>query len=283
MPIDDQRKASILISYDGTPFYGWQRQKNRITVQQSIEDVLETLFQKKTTVHGAGRTDAGVHAAGQTAHFEVPRNFNLNKLSHSMNSMLRPEIRIISCVEVTQDFHARFSATSKTYFYIINTSKLVSPFLRNYCCHLPDIGDLSRLEDALHLLVGEHNFERFTAADAVCESPIRKISAARLIKAGDFIFISFTADGFLRYLVRTLTGTLIKISQNKFSISDFEASLKGEMTKPLPCTLKMEPNGLYLHKVNYDTNPFAGADSQGSQKGQLWPFIKEIDLCRLSD
>jgi len=200
-----------------------------------------------------------------------------------MNSMLRPEIRIINCAEVPPDFHARFSAISKTYFYIINTSKILSPFLRNFCCHTPDIGDLSRIEEALTLLIGEHNFERFTAADAVGESPVRKILSAKLIKAGDFIFISFTADGFLRYLVRTLTGTLVKISQKKISISDFEASLNGEMTKPLPCTLKMEPYGLYLLKVNYDTNPFAGADSQSSQKGQLWPFIKEIDLCRLSD
>jgi tRNA pseudouridine38-40 synthase len=283
MPIDDQRKASILISYDGTPFYGWQRQANGITVQQSIEDVLETLFQKKTTVHGAGRTDAGVHAFGQTAHFKIPTTFNLNKLAHSMNSMLRPEIRIINCAEVPPDFHARFSSASKTYFYIINTSKILSPFLRNYCCQAPDIGDLSRIEDALNLLVGEHNFERFTAADAVGESPVRKILSAKLITADDFIFISFTADGFLRYLVRTLTGTLIKISQKKISISDFEASLNGEMTRPLPCTLKMKPYGLYLLKVNYDKNPFACAETQFAAGAPLWPFIKEIDLCRLSD
>jgi len=283
MPIDDQRKASILISYDGTPFYGWQRQANGITVQQSIEDVLETLFQKKTTVYGAGRTDAGVHAFGQTAHFVIPTTFKLNKLAHSMNSMLRPEIKIINCAEVPPNFHARFSAVSKTYFYIINTSKILTPFLRNYCCHAPDIGDLSRIEEALTLLIGEHNFERFTAADAVGESPLRKILSAKLIKVGDFIFISFTADGFLRYLVRTLTGTLIKISQKNISISDFEASLNGEITRPLPCTLKMDPYGLYLLKVNYDKNPFARAETQSTAGAPLWPFIKEIDLCRLSD
>jgi tRNA pseudouridine38-40 synthase len=283
MPIDDQRKASILISYDGTPFYGWQRQINEITVQQSIEDVLETLFQEKTTVHGAGRTDAGVHAIGQTAHFKVPTTFNLNKLAHSMNSMLRSEIKIINCVEVPPDFHARFSAISKTYFYIINASKILSPFLRNYCFHTPDIGDLSKIEEALTLLTGEHNFERFTAADAVGESPVRKILSTKLIKVGNFIFISLTSDGFLRYLVRTLTGTLIKISQKKISISDFEASLNGEITRPLPCTLKIEPYGLYLLKVNYDKNPFACAETHFAAEAPLWPFIKEIDLCRLSD
>jgi tRNA pseudouridine38-40 synthase len=283
MPIDEQRKAAILITYDGTPFYGWQRQTNGITVQQSIEDVLGTLFQKKTAVHGAGRTDAGVHASGQTAHFEVPAAFNLNRLAHSMNSMLRPEIRIINCAVVPPDFHARFSAISKTYFYIINTSKVLSPFLRNYCCHVPDMGDLSRVEEALSILTGEHNFERFTAADAVGESPVRNMISAKFIQEGDFIFIAYTADGFLRYLVRTLSGTLVKISQGKFSISDFEASLKGEITKTLPCTLKMEPYGLYLLKVKYDKNPFAGAEPYGSEAGMFWPFIKEIDLCRLSD
>jgi tRNA pseudouridine38-40 synthase len=283
MQIDDQRKAAILITYDGTPFYGWQRQTNGITVQQSIEDVLETLFQKKTVLHGAGRTDAGVHALGQTAHFEVPAAFNLNKLAHSMNSMLRPEIKIINCAEVPPDFHSRFSAVSKTYFYVINTSKVLSPFLRNYCCHVPDMGDPSRVGEALSLLAGKHNFERFTAADAVGESPVRNMKSVKLVQEGDFIFIAYTADGFLRYLVRTLTGTLVKISQGKFSISDFEASLNGEPTKPLPCTLKIEPYGLYLLKVNYDKNPFAATENQSAAGGLLWPFIKEIDLCRLSD
>lgn len=283
MRTDGLRKVAILVSYDGTSFYGWQRQKGQVSVQQSIEDVLETIFVKKTVVHGAGRTDAGVHAIGQVAHFDAPVNFETDKLAHSINSMLPWAIRIMACAEVPEDFHARFSATSKTYFYLINTSKVMPPFLNNYCCHLPDIGDLSLINEALSLLIGQHNFERFTAVEAVGESPVRSIMSAKLVQAGDFVFIAYTADGFLRYLVRTLTGTLIKISQGKLSLSDFEDSLKGEVIKPLPSTLKIEPNGLYLYKVNCNPNPFTGTESDKPDKYSLWPFIKEIDLCRLSD
>lgn len=283
MRTDGRRKVAILVSYDGTSFYGWQRQKGQTSVQQSIEDVLETIFLKKTVVHGAGRTDAGVHAIGQVAHFDAPENFEIDKLAHSMNSMLPWAIRIMDCAEVAEDFHARFSATSKTYFYIMNISKVMPPFLNNYCCHLPDMGDLSLVNDALSLLIGQHNFERFTAVDAIGESPMRNMISAKLVQEGDFVFISYTADGFLRYLVRTLTGTLVKISQGKLSLSDFENSLKGEAIKPLPSTLKIEPNGLYLYKVYYNPDPFAGAQICKSDKPTFWPFIKEIDLCRLSD
>jgi tRNA pseudouridine38-40 synthase len=277
------RKVAILTSYDGTPFFGWQRQKNEITVQQKIEDVLTTIFQKKTVVHGAGRTDAGVHSIGQVAHFESPVSFELDRLAHSINSMLPPEIKIINIAEVQPDFHSRFSAKSKTYIYIINRERVLSPFLKNYCCHLPEFGGLTDISQALEILKGEHNFETFTSAEAVGESAVRRIYSAKLIENGNFIFLSFTADGFLRYLVRTLVGTLIKIGNGKITLDDFKNALSGVITQPLPSTLKMMPSGLYLLNVDYDNDPFQRKTGQNSAIKTVWPFIKEIDLWRLLD
>lgn len=279
----ESRKIAVKISYDGSSFFGWQRQKNQVSVQERIEDTLGTIFQRKTVVHSAGRTDAGVHAIGQVAHFDSPQEFEPLSLAHSLNSMLPPSIRITNAAFVDADFHSRFSAVSKTYFYIINNSKILSPFLHNYCCHLPDFHGQEKIASALEFLKGEHNFERFTTADAVGESPVRRFYSAKLIENGNFIFIAFTASGFLRYLVRTLVGTLVKIGMEKIPLSDFQIALEGGVTKPLPSTLKMNSAGLYLLKVNYNTNPFVSEKNAIGADDGYWPFIKEINLCRLSD
>lgn len=277
------KKAAILTSYDGTQFHGWQRQKNEATIQAQIEDTLSKIFQIKCTVHGAGRTDAGVHAIGQVAHFELPEAFELDKLMYSMNSMLQPEIRIIDISEMKSDFHSRFSAKSKTYFYLISRARVLSPFLKDYCCHLPQIGDLKIIAEALKILEGNHDFTRFTAADAFGDSPFRTIFSAKMIEYEDYIFLSFTANGFLRYLVRTLVGTLIKISYNKIDIEEFKNALDGKITHPLPSTLKMPASGLYLLHVDYSDDPFALTKERKNELRGIWPFLQEIELWQLLD
>jgi len=256
MAKDKMQRTVIEISYDGSFFFGWQRQKDDISIQASVENVLEKLFCRHTTVHGSGRTDAGVHAVGQVAHFNRPAEFETEKLITALNSLLPPEIRITKIADVDSDFHSRFSAEAKKYTYIINTNAVQTPFSGRYSLHFDQPIKLEIISKALDRLNGEKDFKHFTTPNAVGKTSIREILKTSLVHKSGFIYISITANGFLRYMMRAIMGTILKLAQGKISFDQLETALNGEKIKPLPITLKADPNGLFLVRVYYKNDPF---------------------------
>jgi tRNA pseudouridine38-40 synthase len=142
------------------------------------------------------------------------------------------------------------------------------------------MGDISKIKEALSILIGEHNFSRYTTTDGVKTSPVRTVYKTGLLQKSNLLLISITASGYLRYMVRSIIGTLLKISQNKISIDQFKESLEGKIIKPLPASLKADARGLYLYKIYYKENPFDNL-SIAEKDFNLLPFFKEIDLCQL--
>ena len=204
----------IVLSYDGTDFHGWQRQPDRRTVQGVVEAALHKITQKKITVHGAGRTDAGVHALAQAAGFRGTIKLADADLFRALNAVLPKDVRIISLEPVPPDFHARRSARSKTYRYRIVHAPQISPFDRRYALHYPFPLDLRAMRDAAGRLIRRADFSGFSSNRD--RSPVRTVRRSELRKRGDEILFTIEAEGFLRYMVRTIVGTLIEIGRGEY-------------------------------------------------------------------
>jgi len=238
----------ITFSYDGTGFNGYQRQKNLKTVQGEIEKVLEVINNKPVTIHGAGRTDTGVHAQGQKAHFDLDKNISLYSIKTLLNRSLKGEIYVKKVEIVSNDFHARYNAIHKTYEYLINTGEY-NPLRRNYeyQCEL-DI-DINKMKDAASYFVGVHDFRSFCAKSKNKDNCVREITNIKITKNKNIIKISVTGTGFLHKMVRYIVALLIEISTTDKDISYIKEVLasKGniEIKKCAPAC------GLYLVNVKY--------------------------------
>lgn len=204
---------------------------------------------REVTVHGAGRTDSGVHAKGQTASFVIERQFSPTNLRDAINGNLDPDIRVIEAEFVDPSFHARFSAIRKTYRYHIWTSQVASPFYYRYAYHIRSPLDASAMQTAAIVLEGRHDFAAFTVADTEAESTVRKIDAAQ-VKAGEnMISITVSADGFLRYMVRTIVGTLIEVGNGRRTVDSMSITLDSkDRSKAGPTA---PAHGLTLLQVHY--------------------------------
>jgi tRNA pseudouridine38-40 synthase len=205
----------LTLQYLGTRYAGWQTQANATGVQQVVEEALATLFGSPVRIHGAGRTDAGVHAAAQRAHFDAPFEIPPRGLLLGLNRLLPPDISVPSVLEVPSDFHARFSALSKTYAYKIWNAEVADVFAAETHAHVAKKLDHVAMHDAAQLLRGEHDFAIFTVADPEVSSTVRTISAIDVNRDGSAITLTVTADGFLRYMVRRIAGSLIEIGRGK--------------------------------------------------------------------
>lgn len=203
----------ILISYDGTDYHGWQRQPNKRTIQGVLEDILFRFRSQKINVIGAGRTDAGVHALGQVAHFKADLGLNEQELHRAINSQLPHDIRILSLDPVPQNFHARKSAKSKIYAYRIHNSAFISPFDFRYMLHWPSFLDLAKMKQAAALFIREADFSAFSSNRL--RNPIRQVQVSQIEKHQDEIMYTVQASGFLQYMVRTMVGTLLEIGRGK--------------------------------------------------------------------
>ena len=239
-------------SYDGSNFYGYQKQPRVRTVQKVMEDVLKEINGGKVVnVVSSGRTDAGVHALSQKAHFDLAKEIDPNKLYRGINSLL-PEDIYVSKVEVVDDnFHARFDAIGKEYIYKINMGEY-NPIERNYVFQYCKRLDISSMERALKYLEGEHNFKSFTKTTDEIDDYVRKISVTSIerdIKDLNKIVISFVGTGFLRYMVRNMVGLLIEVGEGKRNPEEIIDILKHEdrafAGKTAPAC------GLYLRNVFY--------------------------------
>ena len=265
------RKTVIKIAYDGTNYAGWQRQNSETTVQGTIESCLSTLFNRQTTLHGSGRTDAGVHALAQVAHFNRPEKFDSDKLFNAMNSLLPDDIEILSISSVDEDFHSRFSVVSKTYTYALNINENPSPFSARYSWHYTYNLDMELIRKALELLKGQHDFYYFTTPSAGENSSVREIFSANAEIVHGYMIIKITGSGFLRYMIRAIVGTILKTGRGDISLDKFQSALQRKSIEPLPITLKAPANGLYLHNVKYNNDIF---DSDA--RNRIFFFIPEF-------
>lgn len=239
-------------SYDGSDFYGYQKQPKKRTIQEEIEKVLTKVNgDKRVDLYSSGRTDAGVHAINAKAHFDTSKDINEDKLLSSINSLLPSDIYVHKVVKVDDNFHARFNALGKEYVYIINMGEY-NPLERKYVYQYNKKLDVIAMERGIKYFEGTHNFKSFTKIDEEKEDYIRTISQTTLIrdpKDTNKIVLVFIGNGFLRYMVRNMVGTLIEIGEGKRKSEDIINILKEEDRTKAGKTAN--PEGLFLKNVFY--------------------------------
>ncbi len=220
------RNIRLILAYDGTDFRGWQRQPGAPTIQGCLEDALRKLTGSATPVCGSGRTDAGVHAEHQVANFHTESSIPCANFLKALNDLLPPNVRIKRADEVPADFHARYHVLRKTYRYRIAVAPVCSPLLCRYVCHHPYPLDRARMSVAAQLLEGEHDFTSFAAADENEDgdekSCVRRIFRSRILwrPKSSILIYEVTGRGFLRYMVRSIVGTLLEVGGGKRAPED---------------------------------------------------------------
>lgn len=245
----------LLIQYDGTDFHGWQVQENSRTIQGELERVIGMIEDGKVHVTGSGRTDAGVHAEGQVANVKMSRPFTPEKLRSAINGNLWRDIRIMKVETAPDEFHARFSATGKTYKYRIINAPVMSPFWRRFAHHEPKPLDVGKMTSAAQMFLGEHDWTAFCSAQSEGESRVRTITNVAFEtswdeRGGSLIEFSISATGFLRYMVRSIVGTLLEVGQGTMDSDTIQnAIITGDRNL---CGRTAPAQGLTLVKVDYD-------------------------------
>jgi len=213
----------LTLQYLGTRYAGWQTQTNAVGIQSVVEEVLGKLYDEAIRIEGAGRTDSGVHALGQRAHFDAPFPIPPRGLILGMNDLLPHDIRVVRAEEVADDFHCRFAAKSKTYAYRIWNAEVMDVFAWETHAHVAKNLDLDAMREAAAALIGTHDFKAFTVAEPEVSSTVRTIES---IAIDDSVAIRVTADGFLRYMVRRIAGSLIEIGRGKLDRNAMARSLE---------------------------------------------------------
>ena len=249
----------ITLAYDGTRYVGWQRQSEGTSVQGLLEEALARFEGRPTIVHGAGRTDAGVHALGQVASAQLSGGHDTRELMRGLNASLPMDVRVLQVDEAANDFHARFSARSKTYRYAIRNTPMVSPFEYPFVWHVPERLDLAAMQAAAAALMGTHDFACFRSAGQQVRSTTRTITQSEILNnyqlpttnyQPGLVAYEVTATGFLRHMVRAIAGTLVEVGCGKRSPDSVAALLDGRSRADAGATAP--PQGLFLVSVTYD-------------------------------
>lgn len=244
------KRFKAVLEYDGTEFFGWQIQKNRRTVQGVLEEILSKRFKKHVAIVGAGRTDRGVHARGQTAHFDVDRGTDEETILKSMNSMLPDDVSIGSLEPVSGDFHARFSAVSRHYQYRINLTP--SALQRRFSWEIQTNLNAEQMRTALDKVVGEYDFKPFSKLNSEITNDdgyVCIVHEAGLEKIGDSIIIGLKANRFLHGMVRAITGTVVDVGRGAKKPDCIDSILSGSDRKLV--SPYAPANGLFLEHVEY--------------------------------
>jgi tRNA pseudouridine38-40 synthase len=244
------KNFKITIEYDGTSYHGWQRQKNERTIQEEIEKALFTMTGKKIALTASGRTDAGVHALGQVANFNCDTDLSSQAFQNGLNSLTRDDIVIISCNIVDENFHSRFDAKSKTYNYRILNRDLPVAINRQYAWFIKKKLDLDAMRLAVRHIIGTHDFKTFEGTGSPRSHTTRCVFKAKILEKGNgLIVIEIKADGFLRFMVRNIVGTLVDVGLGKITSDDFKEILLSKDRSMAGATAP--PQGLFLMKVKY--------------------------------
>ena len=244
------RRLKLIIAYDGAPFAGWQSQSHRNTVQDHFERAFERVAGGAVRVHGAGRTDAGVHALAQCAHADVLKFLPADRWVKALNALLPSATRVLRCRYVSEDFHARFSTKGKIYRYRIWTAPILPPFEYRRAWHIARPLDINILKSAAKHFVGTRDFAGFAANRGRPEkSTIRTINSVRVRQKGPCISIEFDGDGFLYKMVRFMVGALVKCAIGKMHVEDITVRLKS--SEPGSARFAAPAEGLFLVRVRY--------------------------------
>ncbi len=244
------RNIRMTISYDGSAYHGFQRQRPPVTaVQNILEEKLETVFGENIEVAASGRTDAGVHACGQVVNFFTNCSIPTERIPMAMNSLLPEDIVVLEAQEADRDFSARHSAKSKIYIYKIFESPLPDPFKRLYSWHIKRSLDDEKIQEAMDMLLGVHDFSAFRATGGAPMSPVREMYEASCSRNGKMLELRFHANGFLYHMARNIVGTLANVGLGRITPKQFKEILESKDRGKASATAPAR--GLYLYKVFY--------------------------------
>lgn len=245
----------MTISYDGTGYGGWQVQPNSTSIQSLIQDALSIVLREKADVTGSGRTDAGVHALGQVAHFQTEKPVKLKTLLHSLNSLLPHQVRILSIEEVSDLFHARYSASGKIYHYHLHLDRILNPFNRLYSLQVHHKVDVDFLKEATSSFIGTKDFSAFANENhtgSAAKNAVRTLQRIDVIPQSGGVRLEFEADGFLYKMVRNITGTLLDVCAGLIPLSKIDSIFESKDRRLAGKTAL--PHGLFLVKVMYPSS-----------------------------
>jgi tRNA pseudouridine38-40 synthase len=243
-------RLRLTLEYDGSPFVGWQRQDNGPSVQSALEEAIEKLSGERVTVTGAGRTDAGVHALGQVAHFDLVKDFEPGKVRDALNHFLRPNpVVVLDAAIAEADFHARFSARSRHYLFRILNRRSPPALDERRVWHVSPKLDAQAMHVAAQVLVGQHDFTTFRAAECQAQSPVKTLDRLDVSRRADEIHIEASARSFLHHQIRSFAGSLKLVGEGKWTARDVAEALAAK--DRARCGPVSPPDGLYLVRVDY--------------------------------
>ncbi len=243
-------RFKLIIEYDGAPFVGWQWQDHALSVQGALTHAIKAFCGEDIVVHGAGRTDAGVHALGQVAHVDLARDWRTDVVRDAVNARLRPHpVAVLSVDKAADDFDARFSAVKRHYLYRIVNRRPDLALDRGHAWRVPRRLDADAMHAAAQQLLGRHDFTTFRAAECQAKSPVKTLDRLDVMRAGDEVSIRASARSFLHHQVRSIVGSLAQVGDAKWRVEDMAAALAARDRKQ--CGPVAPPDGLYLVAVDY--------------------------------
>jgi len=244
------QRYKIKIEYDGTPFVGWQFQKNGLSIQKVLQDAIYAFSQERVVVTGAGRTDSGVHALIQVAHFDLEKKIKKKKFIRGVNQYIgKKPITILSIKKAKKNFHARFNAKKRIYQYIIINRQSPLALQKDKAWHIRKKLNIKAMKKGAKLLKGTHDFSTFRASSCQAKSPIKTLKIASVKKDGDKVILQFTSKSFLQQQVRSMVGCIKYLGAEKWNFEDFRNSFKSK--NRFKCAPPAPACGLYLKSVSY--------------------------------
>ncbi|MBA3526802.1 MAG: tRNA pseudouridine(38-40) synthase TruA [Pseudomonadota bacterium] len=240
----------LTIEYDGRPFMGWQRQDHGPSVQQAVEDAVNRMTDEKVTVHGAGRTDAGVHALAMSAHVDIAKKLTAHRLREGLNALVRPQpVSVLGAEPVPDDWHARFSCVGRRYLYRILNRRAPPALDRGRVWHVGSPLDAEAMAQGAAMLVGRHDFTTFRSAHCQSDSPVKTLDRLDVRRKGDEILIEAAARSFLHHQVRSMVGCLALVGRGQWAPDDIKTALDARDRSALG--FNAPPNGLHFVEAIY--------------------------------